>query len=181
MRKIKIFGVLTLIAAVSIAVYATVTFDPLTGIGFVGKGDVQYTLGLNNAGVQALGNPSFTYNATSTKVTEVSWVCTNSNNEHTQERARTTTTTNSVQGIVSSIARERNQITGYILNGYSGTPTITGENTTTDGPPVDSCPASPSTWYLSTPAGAPETITDTSSGGLYVNGVLLQEKPVVVP
>ncbi len=95
------------------SVAASVTFDSSTGIGFVGKGDVQLVLGLNNAGVQALGNPSFTYNATT--VSEVSWECTNENNDRVQERARTTTTETS--GIVSSIARERNQITVYILNG----------------------------------------------------------------
>ena len=33
--------------------YAAVTFDPTTGQGFVGKGDVQYTFDWNNAQLQA--------------------------------------------------------------------------------------------------------------------------------
>jgi hypothetical protein len=152
----------SLIAAT--AASAAVTFDPATGTGFVGKGDVQLALGLNNAQLQAQAG-SLQFASESTVVTEQSWECTNSNNENIQERARTTTT--SVQGVVSSIARERNQITGFNLTGYSGTPT---ESSTTEGPPVNSCPSGP--WTLTTPAGDPEVVS--SSSVLTVNGVPLQ-------
>jgi hypothetical protein len=77
---------------------------------------VQTVLALNNAGVQALGNPSFTYS--STTVQETSWVCVNDRNGNEQERSRTTTT--ATTGIVSSIARVKNQITGYNLSGFTG-------------------------------------------------------------
>jgi hypothetical protein len=133
------------------------------GTGFVGKGEVQLALGLNNAGVQALGNPSFTYS--STTVQETSWVCVNERNGNEQERARTTTT--KTEGIVSSIARVKNQITGYNLNGFSGSTTTVGS---TEGPPIESCPNANSTYALgSTVVGEPTVV----SGGLYVNGVLL--------
>jgi hypothetical protein len=141
-----------------------VTFDAESGVGFVGKGDVQLALGLNNAQLQAQA-ASLQFTSESTIVTEVSWVCTNDRNENTQERERTTTT--SIQGVLSSVARERNQITGFNLNGYVGAPT---PSASTDGPPVNSCPSGP--WTLTSPAGAPETISSTSA--LKVNGVLLQ-------
>ncbi|MFN3514759.1 MAG: hypothetical protein ACK41C_17070 [Phenylobacterium sp.] len=143
-------------ALISSAALAAVTFDPATGTGFVGKGDVQLVYGWNNKALQDnAGSVQFRANATT--VTEVSWICTNSNNEQTQERARTTTT--EVQGVVTSVARERNQITGFNLNGYSGTPTQSSE---TEGPPLNSCPSGP--WTLTTPAGAPEVVGGGADG-----------------
>jgi hypothetical protein len=153
------------------AAYAAVTFDASTGTGFVGKGDVQLALGLNNKGLQdavKAGSLGFTYS--SEVVTEVSWVCTNTKNENTQERERTTTT--SVSGVVSGVARDgKNQFTGFNLGGYSGTPTVSTPQT--EGPVLNSCPTN---WTLTTPAGAPELVSST--GGLYVNGVLLPITPV---
>lgn len=142
---------------------AAVTFDAATGAGFVGKGDVQLALGWNNKQLQDRAESlEFTYE--STVVTEVIWICTNSNNQHTQERERTTTTM--ISGVVEDVAHERNQITGFNLNGFEssnpGTPT-------TEGNPLNSCPNGP--WTLTTQAGAPEVVSST--GGLYVNGVLL--------
>jgi len=143
--------------------FAAVTFDPTSGQGFVGKGDVQTALGWNNKQLQAgAGSLEFTFE--STTVTERSWICTNDRNENTQERERTTTT--ETTGVVSSIARERNQITGFNLNGFSGDPT---ESSTTDGPPLNSCPSGP--WTLTTEAGDPEIISQESA--LFVNGVQL--------
>lgn len=150
-------------AAAAVLAFAAVTFDPATGTGFVGKGDVQLALGLNNAQLQAQA-ASLQFASVSTVVTEVSWVCTNDRNENTQSRERTTTT--SIQGVVSSVARERNQITGFNLTGYSGTPT---ESSTTEGNPLNSCPSGP--WTLTTPAGDPEVVS--SSSALTVNGVKL--------
>jgi hypothetical protein len=152
------------IGLIATQAFAAVTFDPATGTGFVGKGDVQLALGLNNKQLQDQAG-SLQFAAVSTTVTEVSWICTNDRNEQTQERARTTTT--ETQGVVSSIARERNQITGFNLTGYSGTPTQTS---TSDGPAVNSCPGGP--WTLTTPAGDPEVVS--SSSVLTVNGVPLQ-------
>ena len=152
------------LATISSVAVAAVTFDANTGTGFVGKGDVQLALGLNNAQVQNTA-VNFTYNSTS--VSEVSWECTNANNEKVQERERTTTT--SIQGVVSSVARVKNQITGYNLTGWNGTVSETSES---DGPKLNSCPASPSTFYLSSPAGDP--VVTVLGGGLSVNGVPIQ-------
>jgi hypothetical protein len=140
----------------STAAIAAVTFDPATGTGFVGKGDVQLALGYNNKQLQDNAD-SLVFTATS--VTEQSWVCTNDRNENTQERARTTTT----QGVVSKVDRVKNQITGFILSGY-----VPGsETSTTDGPPLNSCPSGP--WALTSPAGDPVPVE--GEGGLFVNGV----------
>jgi hypothetical protein len=143
---------------------AAVTFDSATGTGFVGKGDVQLALNMNNKQLQDNAG-SLTFAAVTSEVTEVSWTCTNTNNENTQVRERTTTT--SVQGVVSSVARERNQITGFNITGYSGSAT---SGSTTEGNPLNSCPSGP--WTLTTPAGDPEVISSTSV--LTVNGVPLQ-------
>jgi hypothetical protein len=151
-------------AALSIATAAlgAVTFDATTGTGFVGKGDVQLVYGWNNKALQDNAG-SVQFQASSEVVSEVSWICTNPNNENTQERARTTTTT--VEGVVSSVARERNQITGFNLTGYSGTTT---ESSTTEGNPLNSCPSGP--WTLTTPAGDPEVVSESSRLQVSIDG-----------
>jgi hypothetical protein len=148
------------LALSAMVVFAAVTFDPITGEGFVGKGDVQLAYGWNNKALQHNAD-DVDFRANSVVVTEVSWICTNSNNENTQERERTTTT--SIAGVVSSVARVKNQITGFNLTGYSGTPT---ESSTTEGNPLNSCPSGP--WSLTTPAGDPEVVSSTG-GGLEVS------------
>lgn len=134
---------------------AAVTFDPGTGTGFVGKGDVQLAFGWNNTQLQSRAT-GVSFAAVSETVTEVSWICTNTKNENTQERARTTTT--STSGIVSGVTRDsKKQVSGFNLTGYSGTAT---ENSSTDGPPTNSCPTN---WVLTTPAGDPEVVSQSST------------------
>jgi hypothetical protein len=144
------------VMALSMATVAlgAVTFDPATGTGFVGKGDVQLIFGWNNKALQD-NAASVQFRASTEEVTEVSWECTNANNENIQERARTTTTT--TQGVVSNIARVKNQITGFNLTGYSAGSTSTSE---TEGPPLNSCPSGP--WSLTTPAGDPEVVSSST-------------------
>src|SRR5918996_4693526 len=51
----KIIGLTAIVAAFAIgmtAAFALVTFDPSTGTGFVGKGDVQTAFGWNNKQLQ---------------------------------------------------------------------------------------------------------------------------------
>jgi hypothetical protein len=134
---------------------AAVTFDPATGEGFVGKGDVQDVFGWNNRQLQENAD-DVEFRASSEVVTEVSWICTNTTNQNEQLRSRTTTTT--VSGIVETVARERNQVTGFILEGYDGDPVVGDPET--EGPPVDSCPSGP--WTLTEKAGEPEVVDSTS-------------------
>lgn len=149
------------------AAYAAVTFDPDNGEGFVGKGDVQTALGWNNKQLQD-NAASVKFTAESTVVTEVSWTCTRFDRDgnptdQTQERERTTTTT--IEGVLSSVARERNQVTGFTLTGYDGDPTETSE---TEGPAVGSCATN---WRVTEGPSDPETISEESR--LLVNGVPL--------
>ncbi len=145
--------------AITLVVYAAVTFDPATGTGFVGKGDVQLIYGWNNAQLQAnAGLVQFR----ATTVSERSWECKRINPqgvEITQERERTTTSTQ----LVSKIDRVRNQITGFILDGYTGAP-----STTIDGPALNSCPSASAGWFLSVPAGDPVVIA--SGVAVSING-----------
>jgi hypothetical protein len=163
MNKRSIFAAVAAVAVMATAAYAIVTFDPQTGAGFVGKGDVQLVYGWNNKALQDNAG-SVQFRATSTVVTERSWVCTNDNNQTTQERERTTTT--SIQGVLDEIARVKNQITGFNLTGYDGTPTESPP--VTDGPPLNSCPMGP--WTLTTPAGDPVPVSSTTVVEVSING-----------
>lgn len=155
----------TFAAALALATPASaaVTFDPGTGTGFVGKGDVQLAFNWNNSQLQTRA-PGVSFAAESETVKEVSWVCTNTRNENLQERARTTTT--STSGVVSAITRDsKKQVTGFNLLGYTGTPTSTE---TTDGPALNSCPTN---WALTTSAGDPEVVSSTTTLNVTYNGV----------
>ncbi len=105
------------------AAFAAVTFDPESGTGFVGKGDVQLAFGQNNKQLQD-NAAGVIFESVTVTVTEQSWTCTRLDRDGnpadtTQERERTTTTT--TEGVNSSVASERNQITGFTLTAYSGT------------------------------------------------------------
>jgi len=119
-----------------------VTFDAATGEGFVGKGNVQSAFGWNNAALQ-LCAPIGDVNCVEFRAettTETTWQCRNSNNQNIQERTRTATTS----GVFNDTSREprnRNQVTGFLLTGYTGAAT-----TETEGPPLQSCPSGP--WSL---------------------------------
>lgn len=113
---------------ISTAAFAAVTFDSESGTGFVGKGDVQLALGLNNAQLQAQAN-SLVFAVTTTS--ETTWTCDRDAGPQTQERTNTSTTS----GLLTAVARVRNQVTGFNLLGYDG-----GEVVENDGPAVGSCP-----------------------------------------
>lgn len=160
------------VAAAAVAVagvaQAEVIVDLETGQGFVGKGDVQLGFGWNNKALQdcvgmdmPTGCLSFAIESETTVVTEVSWVCTNSNNQHLQERARTTTTSSSLQGVFSATGRVKNQVTGFNLTGFDGEPVVVSSSET-EGQPLNSCPSGP--WVLTSPAGEPEVISSEGSG-----------------
>jgi hypothetical protein len=149
-------------ALVSTAAIAAVTFDASSGTGFVGKGDVQLALGMNNAQVQN-ATLNFTYTSTDTTF----WTCTRTftlGNGNTQEIVQVRNNSTTTQGVLSSVARVKNQITGYNLLGYAGG----GASISTDGPAVGSCPASPSGFVYDDNAE-----TTSLGGGLSVNGVPL--------
>ncbi len=157
MRKfLGTFGLLVALVALMASSVSAYTLNA-DGTGFVGKGEVQTALGLNNQQLQT-GSFAFTYAV----VSETTWTCSRTNlagREVVQERSTETTTS----GIVSSTARERNQITGFNLTGFSTS------STTVDGPVVGSCPSgSGAAWTFDD-----NVETNVISDALYVNGVRL--------
>jgi hypothetical protein len=165
------------IAVLTSAAIAAVTFDSATGTGFVGKGDVQLALSYNNKQLQDHAG-SLVFNMNSIAVTEVSWECTNDRNEKVQERERTTTTTTT--GIVSAVARVKNQITGFNLMGFQGT---AASSSVTEGPGLNSCPSAPSTWSLTQQAGDPTVVSSSTTLTVTgpVNGVATTVELPITP
>lgn len=70
----KIASLTGLAALAAAAAFATVTFNPTTGLGFVGKGDVQRVFGWNNAAAQNnIPFITFTYNDVATYSAVCQW------------------------------------------------------------------------------------------------------------
>jgi hypothetical protein len=163
MFQTKIFrrgGLALALAAVCTVAVASVTFDPATGLGFVGKGDVQTAFSWNNADLQARASGiTFTYSATDIYTA----VCTFTTGEGT--RGETThnvphTTSISVDSAINFDARTHHQIDGFILTGYGGTTTESGTIPVVGAP----CPGNPGhdgVWSSVEVTGG--------EGGLYVN------------
>ncbi|MDR7082657.1 hypothetical protein J2X01_001946 [Arthrobacter ginsengisoli] len=142
---------------------ASVTFDPATGTGFVGKGDVQTVFEWSNKTLQTHASTvDFRVNS----VNETTWTCTKTlttGNGQTKEIVQERRTTTSVQGLVATVPRSNSNgkdgpVTGFSLQGYEGTATLE-----TDGPAVGTCPAAPSGFVYDQNAQ-----TAGSGGGLEV-------------
>ena len=141
MRKLYLAMGLALVAVfVSAgAVFAAVTFDPVTGKGFVGKGDVQLAFNLNNKQLQQNASKvTFTYET----VGEYTLLCKADDTTRTNPRTGEVTVTpgaekefkNRVQSVETSLqgdprqTKGQNQFTGFNLSGIIGEPLTTGES-----------------------------------------------------
>lgn len=129
------------LALASTAVLAEVLFDPASGTGFVGKGDVQDAFGWNDAGLQAqAAGVTFTYGYTA--VYEA--VCTFTTGEGTRGE-KTHHVPHAEEMEVSSavdvdLRRNRqSKVTGFTLTGYGDTFSESGEVPVVGGP----CPGNP--------------------------------------
>ena len=120
-RKIKGLSAIAVAAALSLAgsgvASAAVTFDPATGTGFVGKGDVQTAFGLNNkqmqehhTHVQFVYEVSATYSQECEKFIETK--------KETKVIQNTFKKSVDVDATVASDSRKTGQWTGWFLNGY---------------------------------------------------------------
>jgi hypothetical protein len=139
---------------------ALVTFDATTGTGFVGKGDVQLAFGWNNAQLQSnAAGLSFAYAATETVEYVCEWTTGPEHNRKTHRVSRDRT--QSVSASVAFEARRQNQITGFTLNGFGGTPVVSGDEVPSLGDP---CPGNPGTGAVVTSVEEIE-----STGGLVVS------------
>jgi len=161
------------VAALSAAVTAAVTFDPLTGSGFVGKGDVQDAFGWNNAQLQVnAAAVTFTFELDA----QYAQSCMKENARQTIYKEFRKTV--DVSATVATQARRNPQgiVTGFVLSGFGG-------ETSNASIPDDICNpgnADPSGW-VADPAGLYPVLTQvggSSAGGLFVNfggtSVLLQ-------
>lgn len=122
------------LAGMATAAWAIVTFDPNTGSGFVGKGDVCTALGISNC-----KNPPavyFTYSSS----TQYTQECEKDNGRqtisNTFQRRRTVNSavTANVRNQGGNASGSSSQNEGYILTGFGGdlTPPLLG----TDGLPI---------------------------------------------
>ncbi len=164
MRKVrKLYLAIALALAAMLvaasAAMAAVTFDPATGTGFVGKGDVQLAFNWNNAQLQTNASKvSFSYVETTTYEATCTWVT----GEGTRGEKTHNVDHNKISNLFDVIAyeaRTNRQITGFILKGVQST-------TETGSVPVvgEACPGNPGTdgtWSAVTEIG--------SSSALYVD------------
>jgi hypothetical protein len=158
----KMSKVLTAIAlaATATAALAIVTFDPGTGAGFVGKGDVQIAFGWNNAQLQnRAGGITFTYNDSATFDVRCEWN-TETGNDSIIHHDITVPRHRNISAAIEYDARVRTQITGFKLKKFASNLIIDGNV-----PQVgDTCPGN-SDHGLVTEV----TPTGSTGGGLYVH------------
>lgn len=129
------------LALASATASAEVVFDPATGTGFVGKGDVQDAFGWNNAGLQAnAGGVTFTYGYSAVYQA----VCTFTTGEGTRGEKTHNVPHSEEMSVASSVdvALRKNRqgdVTGFNLTGLGGAFTESGDVPVVGGP----CPGNP--------------------------------------
>jgi hypothetical protein len=165
MNRVRIVGfVFAGILAFSAAMSAAVSFDPFTGNGFVGKGDVQDAFGWNNAQLQANADGvTFTFESES----QYAQSCMKDNARQTIYKDFKKSV--EVDAAVSVQARKNPQgmVTGFELLGFGG-------EVSNASVPDDLCNpgnADPSGWVVD-PSGVYPVVTQiggSSAGGLFVN------------
>lgn len=159
MRRTILIAAAAVAAALAFATpaAAAVTFDPATGTGFVGKGDVQLAFGWNNAALQGnAGGVTFSYTTADSYDAVCTWV-TGEGTRGEKTHNVTHSTTTEVAGQVAYDARTHKQIDGFLLTGY-GTVTESGDIPVVGG----ACPGNEGT------DGTWTSVTQTgSSAGLY--------------
>jgi hypothetical protein len=161
----RLAGTTGLLAAFVIA-SAAIVFDPETGTGFVGKGDVQRAYGWNNRQLQDNASGlTFTYE----DEVEMMVPCMKENSAqilyHTFKRER------GVNAQIAYEARRNGQgsITGFHLTGMSGSGSIQMENR--------GCPGG----WEPDPSLSPQVVGESAGGGLFAhhngNTVVLENAP----
>lgn len=143
--------------------FAAVSFDPTTGTGFVGKGDVQLALGLNNSQLQAKASAlNFTYVSEDTYAVTETWI-TGEGTRGEQTHFVTLKRTETINDTVKYDARTHKQVDGFDLTGIT--------QQTVEG----SIPAVGQEF----PGSSGHMVTDveavSSTSGLYVNGTPLPQ------
>jgi len=151
------------LALASTSALAEVIFDPVTGTGFVGKGDVQDAFGWNDAGLQA-NAPGVTFTYGYTAVYQA--VCTFTTGEGTRGETIHNVPHSEEMSVSSSVnvSLRRNpvsKVTGFNLTGFGGTFTESGDVPVIGAP----CPGNPGHGGVWTSV----ELLPGSEGGLYAN------------
>jgi alpha-glucuronidase len=135
----KLFSIGAALVFASAVAFASVTFDPATGTGFVGKGDVQLAFGWNNQALQQNANTlTFSYQAEEQYKYDCTFTVEVGKDKVREPRTQNRGKDSSVSASVAYDARRSNQITGFNLTGF-GPVTTTGEVPENGG----SCPGGP--------------------------------------
>jgi hypothetical protein len=143
------------------AASATVTFDPNSGTGFVGKGDVQTAFGWNNAQAQAnLSSITFSYKSGGTFDVTCEF---DTPGPVVTHHIITQTKTSSVNATVDYSFRVHHQIDGIYLTGF-GQVITTGDKIPSVG---DGCPGNSGLGAITavTPIGSTATGLFVTYGG----------------
>lgn len=117
-------------AVMSSAAYALVTFDPATGQGFVGKGDIQLLTGWNDQALQKnAGDVSFVFAAEEEYKFDCTFTVEVGRDKvlepRTQNRGRETSVNSSVA--LETRVNKLQKVTGFVLNGFGEDRTVSGE------------------------------------------------------
>jgi hypothetical protein len=130
MKRHKVLIGVAICLAVAGIVFASVTLDPTSGTGFVGKGDVQTALGLNNAQMQEKAPYLvFTYVTTDTYEVVNAWASGNVDNPVSLNYHTATVTTSvgvNATVVYDSRKNSQGQVTGFNLTGF-GVKVVDGE------------------------------------------------------
>jgi len=178
--RIKATAILAvlLLAITAQPALATVTFDPATGTGFVGKGDIQIPWGWNNAKLQsAAGSVTFSY--VQTDVADYGVTCEWDTVNKIQTIHHAVTNTRSVNDTVAhdlaSVTRKNPQgnVTGFKLTGFGAlTVTSSGDAVPSVG---DGCPNGGDGIVT-----AVDILSATSRGGLYATSSTAGTGPTLI-
>lgn len=158
------------LAAVAAPALASWSIDD-GGLGFVGKGDVQLALGLNNAQMQAQASGlSFTYSDVATAMVYCFKYHPETRNKEAWTDYKDFLRERGLSASVDYTARNAKQVNGFILNGWIGSPNISGDEFV--------CPGGFEPDYETAAdngadAGTNYVITGATGGELKVNGVAL--------
>lgn len=128
---------------------AAVNFDPATGTGFIGKGDVQSAFGWNNATMQANANAVvFSVRITQSVVLE----CTRETASQVLVKTFDRTVRVNSSLLFDGRYNRSNTLTGFVLSGYGEDPGVMGAE----------CPTA---WTLVSATAGEATISLTVSFG----------------
>lgn len=127
----KVTGIFVLLVMMTVGSFAAVTFNPATGSGFVGKGDVQLAFSWNNAKLQLnASGVTFSYKSVQTyTITEIYATGNPANPWSLHSHTELVVSETEVSGAVNGDPRQtkgQSQFTGFNLSGFSGAPTVTG-------------------------------------------------------